>query len=75
MNVVVVYFGETFRSDEGTSTLSLLRSGAYTLQWFDPRTGVSTVADKRAQTVRGELILPAKPDGQDWVLVVQHVDA
>lgn len=75
MNVVVVYFGETFRSDEGTSTLSLLRSGAYTLQWFDPRTGVSTVAGKRAQTVRGELILPAKPDGQDWVLVVQHVDA
>jgi Protein of unknown function (DUF4038)/Domain of unknown function (DUF5060)/Putative collagen-binding domain of a collagenase len=73
MDTVVVYFGETFRSQEGTSTLSLLRSGAYTLRWFDPRTGDFSVIDKGAQTVRGELMLPDKPDGQDWVLVVQHV--
>lgn len=71
MDTVVIYFGEIFRSEEGETTLSLLRNGPYTLQWFDPRTGSYSIAEQRAQPTRGSLTLPCKPDGRDWILIAQ----
>jgi hypothetical protein len=71
MDTVVIFFGETYRSSDGMATLSLLKNAAYRLQWFDPRTGLFVLIAEQAQPVNGTLVLPAKPDGRDWVFLAQ----
>ena len=71
MNTVVVFFGDTYRTNEGAAMLSLLKNSPYTLRWFDPRTGHFSLITDKAHPVGGTLPLPNKPDGRDWVFVAQ----
>ena len=43
----------------------------YTGEWLDPRTGTRTVPEPIRVQARG-LVLPARPDEQDWVLILRH---
>ena len=48
-----------------------MSSGKYVMQWFDPRNGIYKEPQEfevRQDTWR----LPAKPDLQDWCLVVKR---
>ena len=40
------------------------------LEWFNPRTGESMPAVEAA--VDGSLVLPQKPDTEDWTLTILH---
>jgi len=71
MDMVVIFFGETYRSSDGGAALSLLKNIPYKLQWFDPRIGLFTLIEKQAHPVNGTLALPVKPDGRDWVFLAQ----
>jgi hypothetical protein len=71
MHTVVIYFAETYRSDEGLATLSSLNSTPYTLRWFGPRTGTFSVIEEQANPLNGRLALPPTPDGRDWILLAQ----
>ena len=46
----------------------------YTAEWFDPRTGESELweSGKRLDhNWAGDLILPSRPNAQDWVLIAR----
>jgi len=63
MSTVILHFGEAF--------LTGLPDLPYAMHWFDPRTGTCSVAGNGRRPVAGELALAARPDGRDWLLVVQ----
>lgn len=64
----VFYF---YSSARETGALKELTPGtACVLEWFDPQTGKAQSAGESAVSEDGSLILPEKPNEQDWVLVV-----
>jgi hypothetical protein len=72
-STVVVYFGETYRNDDGRSSLTGIADGGYRVRWFDPRTGEWTDAGT-APAHGGQVSLPPLPrDGEDWALVAQRI--
>jgi hypothetical protein len=69
---VVAYFGETYRSDEGTPVLTGLLARPYRLRWCDPRTGLFTLIADAAIPNHGSLPVPPKPTADaDWLLVAE----
>ena len=71
--LAVVYF---HGRSTATGTLQGLRpNGAYTLAWFNPRTGESAAPIPVKADATGALALPDKADGQDWTALVQAAPA
>lgn len=69
----VLYFYST--PQETGSMQMLTPSAKYILTWFNPRTG-ETLSDSAVRTLSqpdGTLVLPQKPDENDWVLTVQKL--
>ncbi len=67
LNHVVAYFLRDTPASGGK--LSRLANAPYTARWFDPRKGTYLpIGDCVPQ--RGEWRFPAKPDAQDWLLVL-----
>ncbi len=66
-----VYF---YGSTTETGTLKKMDgSKAYAARWFDPRTGKSTLISDAVKAASGNWDIPVKPDGQDWMLLVEDV--
>src|SRR6478752_4158881 len=68
---VVAFFGETYRNGDGAAAISHLKNHPYTVNWFDPRTGLTYLIEQLAIPVNEFLAVPDKPDSRDWVLHVQ----
>ena len=69
----VLYF---FNKDIVTGTLSSLQpTQEMELSWFNPRTGEKAETLICTSDASGKLVLPHKPDNQDWVLSVDIVTA
>ena len=50
----------------------LSKEAAYTIKWFNPRTGTYAVIESSAQAdEEGRYRLPEKPDAMDWVVLAQ----
>lgn len=47
------------------------QEAAYGAEWFDPRTGVRAAAVAPVRRA-GALLLPLRPDGRDWILLLQR---
>jgi hypothetical protein len=43
----------------------------YNITWFNPRNGKFEQIPRQVKGVPGKLVLPPRPDGQDWVLVMR----
>lgn len=43
----------------------------YNMTWFNPRVGKFEQIPRQMQGASGKLLLPSRPDGQDWGLVVR----
>jgi hypothetical protein len=43
----------------------------YRADWFDPRTGKRTKAARDLRMPDGKWALPDRPDGQDWMLIIE----
>lgn len=67
---VVVYFSGASTAS-GVLT-SLDDAAAYSARWFDPRTGDDQVIARDISAVDGRWAVPAKPDADDWVLLVER---
>ncbi|MCW1886496.1 DUF4038 domain-containing protein [Luteolibacter flavescens] len=67
----VVYF---FGSGTTTGTLRGMAATTYEASWFDPRTGATTKIGG-VTPVNGQWNLPARPDAEDWVLLVKQAPA
>ena len=67
----VLYF---FAKNElSTGTIKDMKPGAdVRLEWFNPRTGESMPAVEAAVDSDGSLVLPQKPDTEDWTLTILH---
>lgn len=72
-SATVVYYPHRLDGgDPYTGTLTGLARGAYSLKWFDPRTGQYTSAGSVVVTdARGSMQLPSEPTAaDDWALLV-----
>jgi len=67
-DVYVAYF---YNTTTNTGTLKGMDNTAYTAKWFNPRTGADTTIGTITPS-GGQYTIPAKPDGNDWVLYVYH---
>ncbi|MEN2739641.1 DUF4038 domain-containing protein [Microbacterium sp. X-17] len=67
---VVAYFGETYRHDEGNAQITGLPQTAFTLGWFDPRTGESWVVSIGNSPNQGTLEIPKPPADGDWLFLL-----
>lgn len=67
----VLYF---FAKNElSTGTIKDMKPRAdVRLEWFNPRTGESMPAVEAAVDSDGSLVLPQKPDTEDWTLTILH---
>lgn len=64
----VLYF---FNQDVVTGTLNCLEPAQNVeMNWYNPRTGEAAEAVEATADASGRLVLPLKPDTQDWVLTV-----
>ena len=69
-NTITIYFPQEF-PNKLTATLIKLKSCLYTGQWFNPQTGNFTLINNAITPINGRWIIPQKPDGNDWVLLLQ----
>ncbi|MBP3961657.1 DUF4038 domain-containing protein [Paenibacillus lignilyticus] len=68
-SVYSVFF---FNGTTSTGTLKQMDNAfLYNARWFNPRTGGYTAISSSAQASSGQWNIPAKPDSNDWVLLVQ----
>ncbi|MBQ6286744.1 MAG: DUF4038 domain-containing protein [Bacteroidales bacterium] len=66
----VLYF---FSREHLTGTLGGLAPGLEVEQnWYNPRTGQRAEPLFRTVNEEGKLVLPDRPDTQDWVLMIKH---
>ncbi len=65
---VAYLYGET---SAGALKQLDLQAG-YHARWFDPRTGAYIDRPQEARAPSGTWQVPEKPDGGDWVLVLEH---
>lgn len=69
----VVYF---YGSDTATGTLKKMDgSRTYIARWVDPRTGRNSLISNSINPSGGNWAIPPKPDGNDWLLLVEDVNA
>lgn len=47
-----------------------LAFASYKMQWWNPSNGEYTLVHENARTITGRLEIPAKPDREDWVLLL-----
>ncbi|MFF1571389.1 DUF4038 domain-containing protein [Leifsonia sp. NPDC058292] len=73
-HTIVIFFGETYRPEEGAAYITDVPAGAYGFEWFDPRTGEFTPPEKRATEADGLLSIPPPPTAGDWLLLVRRTD-
>ena len=69
---VVYFYGA------GTATGSLKNmngSLTYNARWFDPRTGRNMLISNTIRSAGGNWTIPSKPDVNDWLLLVEDVNA
>jgi hypothetical protein len=66
----VVYF---YNADTGSGILKRLNPNTtYTARWYDPRQGTFSAIGTNAQPdANCRWTIPAKPSGQDWILIVE----
>jgi len=69
---VVVYFGETYRHDEGHAAITGLPDAPCTIDWFDPRAGVWIGAADDDVPIDGAIDIPPPPSDGDWLLVLRR---
>ncbi|NEN04951.1 DUF4038 domain-containing protein [Diaminobutyricibacter tongyongensis] len=71
-DIISVYFGETYRHDDGDAAVEVSDEGTYRVEWFDPRTGTfeSVYDAERAENRR--LGLPCPPTPGDWALLIRR---
>lgn len=68
-NTYVVFF---YNNDTATGTLKQMDNAAnYKAYWFNPRTGVYYTIPETVKADAGSWCIPAKPDDEDWVLLVE----
>ena len=66
----MLYF---FSREHLTGTLGGLAPGLEVEQnWYNPRTGQRAEPLFRTVNEEGKLVLPDRPDTQDWVLMIKH---
>ncbi len=69
----VVYF---YGTATATGTLkNMVGTKTYIARWFDPRTGRNTLISNAIRSTGGNWTIPSKPDVNDWVLLVEDVNA
>lgn len=68
---VVIYFGETYRHDEGHAQVIGLPGVPFTVEWFDPRLGTISEAACGGPSANGNLDVPMPPSDGDWVLLLR----
>ena len=67
----VAYF---YNTDQSTGKLKGLDgSKKYSVRWYDPKTG-KYIDEADAKIDGGAYVIPEKPDGGDWVLLVTSLD-
>jgi hypothetical protein len=64
----VVYF---YGAGSTGSLRGMVDSTRYNARWFNPSNGISTVISDSIRPVQGSWTPPAKPDANDWILLVQ----
>jgi hypothetical protein len=71
-STVVVYFGETYRHDEGIASINDLQAATYQINWFDPREGRFLGGSPQDATGDRSISVPPPPScGTDWVLLAR----
>jgi hypothetical protein len=68
----VIYFGRGLQSDASVSLLEAPSGASYNGHWFDPRTGESSSIPELLVCHGEPVELPARPNVEDWVLVLQR---
>jgi len=65
----VVFF---FNGSTATGALRQMDNDYYyEAKWYNPRTGAYTAIGSTVQAISGQWAIPAKPDTNDWVLLVE----
>ena len=66
----VLYF---YSKETATGALTgLAPDRKHELEWYNPRTGESGKRFESRSDADGRLVLPERPDNQDWVLTVSY---
>lgn len=67
----VLYF---FSKETATGEITDIQAGkTLLLTWFNPRTGEKAEPEKVTAAEDGRLVLPSKPDPEDWVLKISEL--
>lgn len=68
----LVYFPAKVKVAPKTRFVGLPATSRYAAEWFDPRTGERTKVGAASTTDAKELVLPSRPDEQDWMLILRR---
>ncbi len=68
----LVYFPPGTQAELPCLLLGTTPNTAYRVAWFDPRTGVRTELTGSTTADVSRLMLPDRPDNQDWILIVRR---
>ena len=71
-NTFLLYFVADSEVPPGGRMTGVKGGAAYVGQWFDPRTGRVRPASARLVAEANGLVLPERPDAQDWMLVLKR---
>ncbi|MHB1484410.1 MAG: apiosidase-like domain-containing protein [Saccharofermentanales bacterium] len=64
---VVYFYNKTVK----TGVLKGMSDNQYLVRWFNPRSGIYSIA-RKIQPVKGEFIIGNKPDEEDWILLAER---
>jgi len=73
-NVLLLYFLDGGNVSPNAYLSRMPEGGRYSAEWFDPRTGNRTKLESAlvVQRERLRLLLPRRPDAQDWMLILKR---
>ena len=70
---LLLYFVEGGKVSPSATLSRMPEEGAYRAEWFDPRTGTRTTLQSDLLVQRQRLVLPHRPDEQDWMLILKRI--
>jgi hypothetical protein len=69
---LLLYFLSQGKVSEGTVLSGVSNGSRFRAEWFDPRTGNQIEPALRLISTRDGLILPQRPDNDDWLLILRR---
>jgi hypothetical protein len=73
-DTLLLYFPPGAKVSPSACLVRMPEDAHYRAEWFDPRTGKRTALSAALAVQHSRLLLPRRPDEQDWMLLVKRVD-